>query len=120
MSTEQALDKNELGEYMAEIREQVCSKCVERPPGGPPCLPLGKRCGVELDLPELVEAVHNVHSDSMEPYTKVFHDDVCTQCSNRDTEQCPCALDYLLILAVQAIEAVDERRLARGENLQAS
>ncbi len=30
----------ELDEYMAAIREQVCTRCSEHPPGGPPGLPL--------------------------------------------------------------------------------
>lgn len=99
----------DLQDYMAEIREQVCSHCIERPPGGPPCQPLGKRCGVEVNLRELVQAVHQEHSNWMEPYIKRFHEDVCAHCLNRPTSQCPCALDYLLLLAVEAIEAVDER-----------
>lgn len=99
----------DLDDYMAEIRKQVCSRCVERPPGGPPCLPLGKRCGLELNLPSIVEAVHGVRSDSMEPYIEQFHDVVCSQCINRPTEQCPCPMEYLLGLAVQAIETVDRR-----------
>lgn len=95
--------------YLDALREQVCSRCIERPPGGPPCLPLGKRCGLELNLPQIVDAVHQVHSNNMEPYAEVFHDLVCTQCANRTTSQCPCPMDYLLLLAVQAIEEVDER-----------
>lgn len=106
-------DPARMAEYLAAIREEVCNRCVERPPGGPPCAPLGKRCGIELNLPLLVEAVHQVHSDEMGPYTGTFHDHVCTQCPNRPTDQCPCPLEYLLILAVQAIEAVDQRALAR-------
>ena len=98
-----------LEEYMSEIREKVCARCVERPPGGPPCAPLGKRCGIELDLPELVDAVHGVRSDVMEPYIDHFHGDVCMHCANRCTKQCPCPLEFLLVLAVQAIEAVDQR-----------
>ena len=98
-------------EYLEAIRAEVCSRCVERPPGGPPCAPLGKRCGIELNLPLLIDAVHQIRSDNMEPYAQEFHDHVCTQCPNRPTDQCPCPLEYLLILAVQAIEAVDERRL---------
>ena len=99
----------DLEDYMTEIREHVCSRCIERPPGGPPCQPLGKRCGVEVNLRELVEAVHHEHSNWMGPYIDRFHEDVCAHCVNRPTEQCPCALDYLLQLAVEAIEAVDER-----------
>ena len=102
----------ELAEYMDEIRVQVCSHCIERPPGGPPCAPLGKRCGIELNLPQILDSVHATHSSKMEPYTVNFHDQVCTQCANRPTEQCPCPMEYLLILAVQAIETVDERHEA--------
>ncbi len=105
-------DGTDLQEYMAEIREQVCSRCIERPPGGPPCGPLGKRCGVEVNLPQLVDAVHLEGSIAMDPYIQHFHEDVCAHCENRPTNQCPCPLEYLLELAVEAIEAVDQRRSA--------
>ena len=101
-----------LAPYVRAIREQVCSRCVERPFGGPPCAPLGKRCGIELNLPLLVEAVHQVRSDQMEPYIAVFHDHVCAVCPTQPTDQCPCPLEYLLILAVQAIESVDAEMAA--------
>ena len=102
----------DLQEYLEEIRHQVCSRCIERPPGGPPCAPLGKRCGIELNLERLVEAVHAVGSKSLDPYIEVFHDHVCEHCANRTTSQCPCPLEYLLLLAVEAIETVDDRRRA--------
>ncbi len=100
----------DLQEYVDEIRQEVCSRCIERPPGGPPCAPLGKRCGFELNLERLIEAVHGVHSNSLDPYIDVFHDHVCAHCAHRTTKQCPCPLEYLLLLAVEAIEAVDDRR----------
>ena len=50
--------QQQLAEYMDEIRKDVCSRCIERPPGGPPCAPLGKRCGIELNLPQLIDAIH--------------------------------------------------------------
>jgi hypothetical protein len=96
--------------YMDEIREHVCSRCIERPPGGPPCQPLGKRCGVEINLRQLVDSVHQEHSRWMLPYIEHFHEGVCAHCENRTTDQCPCALEYLLELAVEAIETVDERK----------
>jgi len=49
-------------EYLEEIREQVCSPCVEKPPGGPPCEPLGKLCGIELHLTELIDSIHQIPS----------------------------------------------------------
>jgi hypothetical protein len=110
----------DLQEYVDEIRQQVCSRCIERPAGGPPCGPLGKRCGFELNLERLIEAVHGVHSNSLDPYIDVFHDHVCEHCARRATEQCPCPLEYLLLLAVEAIEAVDDRRQTSGKPAYAS
>ena len=101
---------SKLAEYLIEIRQQVCSRCIERPPGGPPCAPLGKQCGVELHLSDMVDVVHSSKSDLIDPYIQHLHDDVCAHCANRPTDQCPCPLEYLCILAVQAIETVDERK----------
>ena len=28
--------ESDLDEYLEEIRQHVCSRCIERPPGGPP------------------------------------------------------------------------------------
>lgn len=106
----------ELEEYMAEIREQVCSRCIERPPGGPPCAEQGKGCGVELHLQALVDMCHRADSARIDPYVDGFHDDICTYCENRPTKDCPCALDYLLPLAVAAIETVDRRRAEREDS----
>ena len=100
----------DLEEYLGEIRQQVCSRCIERPEGGPPCAPVGKQCGIELNLRQLVDSVHGVHSKAMDRYMDHFHDEVCAQCPALDTDDCPCALKYLLLLAVQAIEDVDSRQ----------
>jgi hypothetical protein len=110
----------ELTEYMAEIRNHVCSRCIEKPPGGPPCGPLGKQCGIELNLPWLVYAVHHRPGPAMEPYIQSFHEDVCSDCPFRSTGHCPCPLDYLLLLAVEAIEAVDQRRVTGSSCLKCS
>jgi hypothetical protein len=99
-------------EYLKEIREHVCSRCVERPPGGPPCEPLGKRCGIEMHLPSYIRAVHEVESSSIGPYLASVNNCVCTNCPLHHSEVCPCPLEYLLVLTVQAIETVDERRAA--------
>ena len=99
----------ELNEYLAEIREHVCSRCIERPSEGPPCAPHGKRCGIELHLADIVDVCHAASGDSMQSYADQFHADVCSHCTNRTTNQCPCPLDYLLLLAIEAIDAVDGR-----------
>jgi hypothetical protein len=104
----------ELAEYLEEIRSQVCSRCVERPPGGPPCAPLGKQCGIELHLPALIDSIHQVKSEYwIEPYLEHNREQVCTTCPHLHSSICPCPMDYLAVLLVQAVETVDERRTAR-------
>ena len=98
-----------LDEYLLELRAQVCSRCIERPEGGPPCAPLGKRCGIELHLPEFIDAVHAVSDVRIDPYMDSLHERVCKDCPISTTSQCPCPLKYLLLLAVEAIETVDDR-----------
>jgi len=103
------LTEPEIQEYLDEIRKQVCSRCVERPPGGPPCLPLGKECGIEMHLPELIDAIHEVKSWSIAPYLDHNRERICQHCELLDTEVCPCPLHYLSVLIVEAVETVDER-----------
>ena len=107
--------ESDLEEYLEEIRQHVCSRCIERPPGGPPCAPQGKRCGIELNLERLVDAVGRVHNKVLDPYIPVYHDEVCAHCTNQPTSQCPCPLEYLFLLAVEAIETVNDRRNVLAE-----
>jgi hypothetical protein len=106
------LSEVRLDEYRKEVRKQVCSRCVERPPGGPPCEPLGKKCGIELHLPELVDSIHRVGKSAwIEPYLEQDRQEVCAQCDFLGSSTCPCPMDYLAVLLVQAIETVDARAL---------
>ena len=102
--------KTEYDDYLVELREDVCSHCIEHQPGGPPCAPQGKVCGIEQHIPELVEICLTTDSVQMGPYIEQLHDKICVDCAYRDTPACPCPLDYLLQLAVEAIERVQRRQ----------
>jgi hypothetical protein len=102
----------ELSEYVEEIRRQVCTCCVDRPPGGPPCAPRGKQCGIETHLPGLIDAIHGVNSASIAPYLDNNRRLICEHCPLQHSRDCPCPMDYLAVLLVQAVEAVDARRAA--------
>jgi hypothetical protein len=95
-------------DYLQLLRKQVCSRCPDRPPGGPPCLPLGKCCGIELHTEALVAVVQANPCVRIDPYIDGFHSSFCRTCLVNPTSQCPCPLDYLITLAVEAIESVDE------------
>ena len=85
----------------------------ERPTGGPPCLPLGKECGIEMHLPELIDAIHEVRSDFIAAYLHNNRHKICEHCTLLFDNQCPCPMDYLAVLIVQAVETVDQRRASQ-------
>ena len=108
--------ETELQEYLSEIREQVCSRCIDRPPGGPPCAPLGKMCTVELSLPSYLRAIHEADGGGIERYVGSLRREVCAHCHHQDASgfclpraERNCSLDYLFPLVVQAVETVDAR-----------
>lgn len=107
----------EFEEYLGEIRKQVCSRCVERPAGGPPCAPLGKDCGVELHLPALIDSIHEVHSGRIDPYLNHNRQTICEKCAFLHSSICPCPMDYLAVLLVDAVETVDARRQTRRQEV---
>jgi hypothetical protein len=106
---------NEFDEHLAELRAQVCSRCIERLPNAPPCGRLGKECGIERHLPELVAICRSTDSVLIDPYIQKLHDTICLQCEYKDKPTCPCPLDYLLQLAVEAVEKVERGRAARRQ-----
>jgi hypothetical protein len=71
---------------------------------------LGKNCGVELHLAEIVTAIKEVRSDWIEPYLNHNRHCVCEACDLHHSGDCPCPMDYLAVLLVQAVESVDKRR----------
>lgn len=100
---------NKLAEYQEALRENVCSRCIERRPGTPPCGPFGKSCGIERHVNELVRICRETQSQRIDPYIEKLHESVCAHCESKDSPWCPCPLDYLMLLAVEAIEKVQHQ-----------
>lgn len=109
------ITETERTEYLDEIRQEVCSRCVERPAGGPPCAPLGKNCGVEMHLEDLIDSIHQMHSPMLQPYLNHNRRQICEKCAFLHSSICPCPMDYLAALIVQAVETVDQRRNRSAE-----
>ena len=106
-----------LEDYAEELEKQVCRRCVARVAGAPPCAPQGVGCGVELHLEKLIEICHSIDGGLIDPYMDRLHDEICATCSVRPTDDCPCPLEYLLPLAVVAVETVDRRRHLLAERM---
>jgi hypothetical protein len=99
-------------EYLAEAREQVCGHCPERAPDRPP---LGRRCrhcGVQLQLPRLVEAIQA--ADLAEYGPAPGRDVVCARCVHLDCPTCPCPAGEQTGWVVRAVKDVDARREQRS------
>ncbi len=96
--------------HLAALRERVCSRCIVRRPGTPPCAPHGIACGIEQHVPELVRICRSTDSVLMNTYIERLHDEICNTCEFQNQPVCPCPLDYLLTLAVEAVEDVEARR----------
>jgi hypothetical protein len=95
--------------YRTQLREDVCSHCVERLPNAPPCSTIGKGCGIERHLEQLIEICRTTDSALIDPYIEQLHELICPTCEFKDRPTCPCPLDYLLQLAVEAVEKVQHR-----------
>ncbi len=107
------IPRAQYAEYLAEIRERVCSHCPHRSPDGPPYCRECHGCGVELQLAALVESVRDATGvlcgfDESPP-----RETVCARCQCLDGGCCPCALAPLSALIVRAVFAVEERREQR-------
>jgi hypothetical protein len=100
-------------EYLAEVRERVCSHCPHRVPDGPPYRPECRCCGVELQLPHIVESIRDAGGALSEFDEAPDRNTVCARCHCLGGGCCPCPVAPLSALLVRAVLAVEERREQR-------
>jgi hypothetical protein len=63
-----------------------------------------------MHLPQIIDAIHEVRSDWIAPYLDNNRHHICETCALHHSSNCPCPMDYLAVLLVQAVETVDRRR----------
>jgi len=107
------LSRAQYAEYLTEVREQVCDHCPERTPEQPPYRPACRRCGVELQLPLLVESIREAGDELSELDPAPDREKVCAQCVCLGGGICPCPVGLLPALLLRAVRAVEERRSQR-------
>lgn len=105
--------------YLDAVRNNVCPVCLDAVMVGNQfvrCgLPAGRKCPVEIYLPQIVDVVESVDSWLMEDYANVLRDKVCAHCENSEGNFCAlrlqadCALDRYFMLVADAIREVDTR-----------
>ena len=103
----------EYAEYLAEVREQVCGHCPEWAPDRPPYCLRCLHCGVRLQLPRLVESIHEAEGWLGGADTVPDRREVCARCAGLEGSNGLCPAGPHLDLLVGAVESVDERREQR-------
>jgi len=64
-----------------------------------------------MHLPEIIDSIHQVKSDLIEPYLETNRKRVCGGCALLQSSICPCPMDFLAVLLVEAVETVDDRHV---------
>ena len=127
------ISQDRMNEYVRKLRREVCGRCNQSAPGGPPCTPLGRPCEFELYLPEIVALEQSLKLQSFDNQFEAFQEYVCEFCPRRSHEfrdpscylspncprcplggsdHCHCPAYYLLPVAVMAIRSEDAQREA--------
>jgi hypothetical protein len=73
-----------------------------------------------MHLPLLIESIHDIHSNLLEPYLDHNRAAICEKCVYLHSSICPCPMDYLSALLVEAVETVDARRAGTSNDVQPS
>jgi len=100
--------------YLKAVRQRVCHHCSDLMTDGI-CGLADRVCPIELNLREMIQIVHYVHDEAIEPYLRNLRKVVCAACGTRDLadhcrlkDQRDCALDRFFVLVVEAINDVHE------------
>jgi hypothetical protein len=71
-----------------------------------------------MHLPQLIDSIRGVQSLLIDPYLARNRAEICAHCAFQRGSLCPCPMDYLAVLVVEAVEAVDRRKARRDKGRQ--
>lgn len=100
--------------YLAAIRNNVCSICVDSNDKGRCTLTEQEICALDKYLPDIVEIVHSIDSENINDYVKALRENICSECRTQDDsgycylrEDVNCSLDRYFPLIVETIQKAD-------------
>ena len=112
-----------LDRYWQAVQQRICTKCIDGDAHGNCRLTGEESCGLKAHFPRIVETIHSVKSDKMEPYIDALRQNVCANCKHQPPNgKCmvranvDCGLDRYFPLVVEAIEAVQGRTVLDALN----
>jgi hypothetical protein len=90
--------QNHVLDFLADLRDEVCSRCGGRPAGDP----RGNPCGQTLPLDQLVAAIRAAQGG---------------EAPGPGADWCPCTIEKLAALAREAAESLEKERQQRDHLL---
>jgi hypothetical protein len=104
--------------YWELVRLRVCSHCVDGDGTGGCRIDSGRDCALKKYLPQIIEVVDSVKSQSILPYENLLRSRICGMCIHQSPDgvcsvrdEVECALDRYFPLIVQVIEEARENPL---------
>lgn len=112
-------------EYLDAIHSRVCTVCLDAVMLGNRfvrCgLPAGRKCPVEVYLPQVLEVLESVDSPLIEDYVPELRNKVCAFCEHAAGDFCAlrvqadCPLDRYFALVAEAVDEVRTRLHAEAQ-----
>ena len=102
--------------YRDAIQRRVCAICLDGADDGTCGLSSPLLCGIDRNIPRLVDAIREVRSRHDGAYAAAVEAQVCSHCPHRDElglcrlrRDGQCTVSVYLPLVVEAIEEVERR-----------
>jgi hypothetical protein len=102
--------------YQEAIRRRVCAICLDGADDGACGLSPPLVCGIDENIPRLVDAILEVRSRQDDAYAAAVEAKVCSHCSHRDERGLcrlrrdgRCTVSVYLPLVIEAIDEVERR-----------
>ena len=98
-------------QYWRAVQARVCHKCIDGDRKGNCLLPADQSCALHEFLPQIIQTVNSLNSNSFDDYVSALRLSVCAHCDEQGAdgvclkrETVECALDRYYGLVIQVIE----------------
>lgn len=100
-------------QFWSLIQKRICRKCIDGNGKGDCRLPAEQACAIQEFLPQIVQTVKSIDSDSYEEYVRALRSSICARCPGqgengvcRKRDHLECALDRYYSLVLDMVEDV--------------
>lgn len=107
-----------MNNYLAAIKQNVCSICVDSTSHGVCTLSDKEVCAVEHYLPQIINVIHNSESEDNAGIYKLLKETICENCHAHGSDgscylhdDANCSLDRYYSIIIETIKKVDAGKI---------